>query len=312
MRRYLLKVNGQRHCPGGINRPQSDADWEGGSIELPIEGPELAGRGARIDAPDISPGDELWIWCHENREFGNGLGLTARAVAGQTIETEGRPHVCLVDVQIFDRKVGKAVYQASMVPSRVIDYLMVRTHHKAYLLEERDHEELLAVVAERDRPFLEYQVREQEGFWDNAIAAREQGNEPVAERRRRMTFDRPEQARFRREVFARYGKTACLLTGCKIEAAIEAAHVVPHNGHETWDRPENGIPLRADLHGMFDAGLWGIDPETSKVVFSEALLQMLEECDPLRPLEGDKIAHLVPKPLLSWHISNRMGEAGRS
>jgi hypothetical protein len=64
---------------------------------------------------------------------------------------------------------------------------------------------------------------------------------------------RPEQAGFRRRVLALYG-SACLLTGETIPAALQAAHLIPvANGGS--DTEANGVCLRADVHGLFDAGL---------------------------------------------------------
>ena len=81
-------------------------------------------------------------------------------------------------------------------------------------------------------------------------------------RRRRLqrVLDRPGQAEFRRKVFKRLN-ARCLITGCTSEISLEAAHIVPvaKNGvDEEW----NGLPLRADIHRLFDANLICIDAES--------------------------------------------------
>ena len=81
-------------------------------------------------------------------------------------------------------------------------------------------------------------------------------------RRRRLqrVLDRPGQAEFRRKVFKRLN-ARCLITGCTSEISLEAAHIVPvaNNGvDEEW----NGLPLRADIHRLFDANLICIDAES--------------------------------------------------
>jgi len=78
--------------------------------------------------------------------------------------------------------------------------------------------------------------------------------EIAVERQRRLAnaWERPGQAKFRRAVFEMFG-ARCLVTGCEALIALEAAHVVPVScggGDEAW----NGIPLRADIHRLFDAG----------------------------------------------------------
>lgn len=75
-------------------------------------------------------------------------------------------------------------------------------------------------------------------------------------RRRRNSIER-EQAIFRSTLLALDPR--CALTGERSMAALEAAHVVParNGGREVV---ENGILLRADLHRLWDAGLFSILP----------------------------------------------------
>lgn len=83
--------------------------------------------------------------------------------------------------------------------------------------------------------------------------------EIAAERQRRLAdvWERPGQAKFRRAVFEMFG-TRCLVSGCETLAVLEAAHIVPVScggGDDPW----NGIPLRADIHRLFDAGIITFD-----------------------------------------------------
>lgn len=66
------------------------------------------------------------------------------------------------------------------------------------------------------------------------------------------------QAEFRNALRRRYGNI-CLVSGCEVIDAIEAAHIVPYRGVED-NNPENGLLLRADFHTLFDLDLVGIDP----------------------------------------------------
>lgn len=86
--------------------------------------------------------------------------------------------------------------------------------------------------------------------------------EIAAERQRKLAgvWERPGQAKFRRTVFEMFG-ARCLISGCDSLAVLEAAHIVPVScggGDEAW----NGIPLRADLHRLFDAGSIAIDAQS--------------------------------------------------
>lgn len=94
--------------------------------------------------------------------------------------------------------------------------------------------------------------------------------EIAAERQRRLAdvWERPGQAKFRRMVFEMFG-ARCLISGCETLAVLEAAHVVPVScggGDEAW----NGIPLRADLHRLFDAGSITIEPKNWTLSVVEA------------------------------------------
>lgn len=46
----------------------------------------------------------------------------------------------------------------------------------------------------------------------------------------------------------------CAISGWKVEAVLEAAHIVPHLGYHT-DLADNALLLRADLHTLFDLEL---------------------------------------------------------
>ena len=59
----------------------------------------------------------------------------------------------------------------------------------------------------------------------------------------------------------------CVLTNETTVKAIEAAHLVPAAMGEN-DMPFNGIALRADLHRLFDAGLFTFNPD-GKVKFPD-------------------------------------------
>jgi hypothetical protein len=85
------------------------------------------------------------------------------------------------------------------------------------------------------------------------------------ERQKRLAkvWERPGQAKFRRAVFELFG-ARCLVTGCQTLMALEAAHIVSvadGGSDDGW----NGIPLRADLHRLFDADVIQLDPASWKV-----------------------------------------------
>ncbi|MFY1664555.1 HNH endonuclease [Pseudomonas sp. Pseu.R1] len=78
------------------------------------------------------------------------------------------------------------------------------------------------------------------------------------------------QGKFRAALLKAY-KGRCAVTGCTIEALLEAAHIVPYLGDET-NVVSNGLLLRADIHTLFDLRLLWIDPENRTVKLAEPLI----------------------------------------
>ncbi|WP_203857932.1 HNH endonuclease [Plantactinospora mayteni] len=85
--------------------------------------------------------------------------------------------------------------------------------------------------------------------------------EPAAGRRRRQAevTVRQGQPDFRRDLMQAYDGR-CAISGCDVEAALQAAHISPYDGPAT-NTVRNGLLLRADLHNLFDRGLLWIDDE---------------------------------------------------
>lgn len=106
----------------------------------------------------------------------------------------------------------------------------------------------------KNNPSTNYFRRHFEHLNFQLIGTPENEAEAAVERQRRLavTWQRPKQAKFRREVFALYG-ARCIVTGCEALKALEAAHILAISDKGT-DDPWNGIPLRADIHRLFDAG----------------------------------------------------------
>lgn len=78
------------------------------------------------------------------------------------------------------------------------------------------------------------------------------------------------QPQFRNSLLEIYDRK-CIITNCDVEAALEAAHIVPYRGEKT-NRVDNGLLLRGDIHTLFDLYLISIHPETKQVVISSELL----------------------------------------
>jgi WD40 repeat protein len=79
----------------------------------------------------------------------------------------------------------------------------------------------------------------------------------------RAITQRRGQVKFRKKLLSAYNYHCCI-TGCDVEAALQAAHIVPYRGTHT-NHVTNGLLLRADIHTLFDLYLLSINPDTLTV-----------------------------------------------
>ena len=71
---------------------------------------------------------------------------------------------------------------------------------------------------------------------------------------------RPERKAGFRNMILKCDECRCVLTGETVVQALDAAHLIPAATAEN-DIPFNGITLRADLHRLFDAGMFSFNPD---------------------------------------------------
>jgi hypothetical protein len=71
---------------------------------------------------------------------------------------------------------------------------------------------------------------------------------------------RPEQAAFRSRVFVAC-KGRCIISGCDVAKALDAAHRHGRNWRQGHNAAADGFLLRKDLHSLYDAKLIEITPE---------------------------------------------------
>jgi hypothetical protein len=90
---------------------------------------------------------------------------------------------------------------------------------------------------------------------------------------RRKTYvsivQRRGQRTFRKLLLSAY-HSRCAVTGCAVEAILEAAHIYPYQGDAT-NLASNGLLLRADIHTLFDLKLLSFDPESLTIFVSPEL-----------------------------------------
>ena len=93
--------------------------------------------------------------------------------------------------------------------------------------------------------------------------------EDARRRTMRLLVERRGQPQFRAALMNAYDGR-CAISGCPVEQALEAAHIVGYRGART-NHVTNGLLLRADLHTLFDAGLMTIDSTSLSVIVGAEL-----------------------------------------
>ena len=81
----------------------------------------------------------------------------------------------------------------------------------------------------------------------------------------RLGVERPGATVFRKFVVEEY-RGQCALSRFQVESVLDVAHIVPYYGVES-DQIQNAIPLRADLHRLYDRGLLQITFDESSDLY---------------------------------------------
>jgi hypothetical protein len=76
----------------------------------------------------------------------------------------------------------------------------------------------------------------------------------------RAIKERRGQDEFRQRLISVYGGR-CVISGCGVVEALEAAHIVPHSVDGGYGS-SNGLLMRADIHTLFDLHLLSVCPAT--------------------------------------------------
>lgn len=110
--------------------------------------------------------------------------------------------------------------------------------------------------------------------------------EDLRKRLLRKAIIREGQPAFRRQMLRTWGGR-CAITGCGVEAALEACHIDPYLGARS-NTAGNGLLLRADIHRLFDRDLLRVGPDLT-VDLADGLL-----AGPYATLKGQRLRSPVP------------------
>lgn len=111
----------------------------------------------------------------------------------------------------------------------------------------------------------------------------------------RNIYLRRGQPAFRRRLLAAYDGR-CVVTGCNVVDALEAAHITPYSADGEYST-SNGLLMRADIHTLFDLHLLSICPATNEVLLNPRL----------RSAYGQFESKLLPKPIDDADKPDKLG-----
>lgn len=83
------------------------------------------------------------------------------------------------------------------------------------------------------------------------------------------------QHAFRQQLLTAYDRR-CVISGCGVIEALEAAHITPHSQHGLY-HTSNGLLMRADIHTLFDLHLLSICPNENVVQLNPRLREAYGE-----------------------------------
>jgi len=302
--KYLCKVNGDVHIPDAPSRPRNASEWEGKELELPK--PRRLDK--QLSDARLAEGDDIWIWTHEDKDFGNGLGLTAHAKVGSVKprETDYGMHFFMVMKNV---ELLKPHFRLDEIPkgksgSRAIEAIRDHRHHQAIEMDHSILSEFLSAsqrlrlykqekMAQASEEYCQPKLQTPEG---RALYEDREQIEKNFDRRYSIQETRPQQSQFRNMLLEKYHRT-CVVTGCQTEEVLQAAHIVPYSeGIPSRDSSGNGLLLRADIHLLFDRMLVSINPESSRFEISSCM-----EKTEYREYSGKRIEHHANSELLRAH-----------
>lgn len=134
--------------------------------------------------------------------------------------------------------------------------------------------------------------------WVAEAAERERHGRP------HIVIPRLGQGSFRLAVLDAYSG-ACAVTGERAMPALEAAHIRPWSSGGTHEVP-NGLPLRRDLHRLFDLGYVSVRP-SGEFIVSPRLREQFDNGHTYYALAGRRLidpTHATARPAdehLLWH-----------
>lgn len=288
---YVIMVGADR-TPSGRARASEPSEWTRAPFFVPTpEHPDDL-----VDIPALTPGAKVWIWCHEEKEFGNGLGLTGVGVAADTRREGSEIALTISHIDLYRRPLGFERFLTHVKDDPVLrDLYWDRTVRTRYLTDPEALAWKRAIA--RAHNAIEAEAR---AYELSRLPQAADSEFFMAVARERWQPETPaEYAPFAEAVIDRDG--ICAVTGSRVRALLEAAQIVPFQ----LRRPErlsleNGLTLRCDIHRLYVCDLIRIDPDHRAI----AVHPTLEHSEYAR-LAGRPVPDFIPEIYLRLEAERR-------
>ena len=146
---FLVKIDGSKQVLDGPARPTKATDWEGRKAVIP--------HPRSLDGSPAMPlaiGDQLWIWTHEDKPYGPGLGLTASAVAGNINQVSEGYEVTLEHLQLLKPHIRLDEIAPGSSGSTLVEAIRKNRHDQAIMATPEELAEFTQAVERIQRDKL--------------------------------------------------------------------------------------------------------------------------------------------------------------
>jgi hypothetical protein len=292
MSAFILKINGDTRCPGGINIPSSIDDWEQGDFfaKRITSSPSTYADGKK--GPEPEQGDRVYIWVNENAQHSRGGGLTAVATISLIESETDRYRLKLSDLAILKNRIGMNRAYAAFPSSRLIHELKRYRPERIWALREEDIYTVETLIETAGGLRLGTDI---DPMSEALLQSAENIEAAILERKSALVKIRPRQAAFREAAIERHNGR-CVFTKTTTLEVLEAAHVIPHTGEPQFERPDNGLLLRRDVHALFDLFLLSLAPDSGQILVSPQLENSI-----YAKLHGRIVEHKLAPAALDFH-----------
>lgn len=294
MKSFILKINGDTRCPGGVNVPASVDDWASGEFFAKRIASSASKYADGTNGPEPIAGDRAYLWVNEQAENSRGRGLTAVASIASISAEDDRYRIQTSDLTLLKNAVSMDRAYAISPSSSLVTEMKRSRHERIWALTESDVETVDGLI---EKAGGLRQHKEADPLIEALRDEAQNIETALRERKSALIKPRPGQAAFRQVAIERHDGR-CVFTKTKVAEALEAAHVIPHTGVAEFERADNSLLLRRDIHALFDLFLLGIDPESGQVLVSEKLDGSLYE-----KLRGRVVPHGLARAALDFHAT---------